>query len=141
MMPRFTFLSMIANAFESSEPATEESPSSIASPTRLMRVLISDLYFLLYSRLRMLTRVAFVAAPPIDTAPTALRCCLLMGCSMLDGATNALATARQLMSSSRVLIGAASRASRSSKEEEQETAAAEERALPEGFPVEDEEIG
>ena len=70
--------------------------------TDLTRVRISLLYFLLYSRLRMLTRVAFVGAP-MQIAAAALRCESGAGEGLAGIAMNPVVIARQ-HSSSRVLI-------------------------------------
>ena len=68
--------------------------------TRFTRVRISLLYFLLYSRLRRLTRVAFEAAPPMLIAAAALRC----DCAVAGSCTMKPAAPAKQNSSRRVLI-------------------------------------
>ena len=63
-----------------------------------MRVRISLLNFLLYSRFLRLTRWGLVAAVTMLTPETADRCCSCVACST-PGDENAVATARQHASS------------------------------------------
>ena len=72
--------------------------------TRFTRVRISLLYFLLYSRLRRLTRVAFEAAPPMLIAAAALRCDCAAGKRAAGSCNMKPAAPAKQNSSRRVLI-------------------------------------